>query len=86
MRWCGSATMKQVVRPGRTAAREQPPLGRVQVLCLVHQDVQVRVRSRLAQQVRGLVGSLQVGGLAGAGEFGGDLLCGPPRPGCAEPW
>ena len=56
---------EQVVRAGRDGGAEQAPLGRVQVLGLVHQDVAVGQRSRLAEQAGGLVGQLQVGGLAG---------------------
>ena len=69
---------EQVVRARRHGRAEQPPLGRVQVLGLVHEDVPVARRSRLPEQPGGLVGQLQVSGLAGGGEFGGDLLRGPP--------
>ena len=69
---------EQVVRAGRDGGAEQAPLGRVQVLGLVHQDVAVSQRSRLPEQAGGLVGQLQVGGLAGGSQFGGDLLGGLP--------
>ena len=65
---------EQVVRAWIDGRAEQPPLGRVQVLGLVHQDVPVARRSRLAEQVGGLVGQLEVGGLAGCGELGRDPL------------
>ena len=69
---------EQVIRARRHGSAEQPPLGWVQVLGLVHEDVPVARRSRLPEQVRGLVGQLQVSGLADRGEFGGDLLRGLP--------
>ena len=69
---------EQVVRARRHGRAEQPPLGWVQVLGLVHEDVPVRRRSRPPQQVRGLVGQLQVSGLARRGQFGRDLLRGLP--------
>ena len=69
---------EQVVRAFGDGSAEQPPLGGVQVLGLVHQDVPVARRSRLPEQVRGLVGQLQVRGLAGRGELGRDLLGGLP--------
>ena len=50
----------------------------MQILGLVHEDVPVARRSRLPEQVRGLVGQLQVSGLADRGEFGSDLLCDLP--------
>ena len=53
---------------------------RVQVLGLVHQDVPVARRSGLPEQARGLVGQLQVGGLAGGTQLGHDLLSGLPHP------
>jgi hypothetical protein len=56
---------EQVVRAGRDGGAEQAPLGWVQVLGLVDQDVAVGQRSRPAEQAGGLVGQLQVGGLAG---------------------
>ena len=65
---------EQVVGAGIDGRAEQPPLGRVQVLGLVHQDVPVARRSRLAEQLGGLVGQLEVGGLPGCGELGRDPL------------
>ena len=50
----------------------------MQVLGLVHQDVPVARRSLLPEQARGLVGQLQVGGLAGGSQLGGDPLNGLP--------
>ena len=70
---------EQVVRAGRDRGAEQPPLGRVQVLGLVHQDVPVGRFLRLAEQVRRLAGQLQVSGLAGVGQFRGDPLGGLPH-------
>ena len=70
---------EQVVRAGRDRGAEQPPLRRVQVLGLVHQDVPVGRFLRLAEQVRRLAGQLQVSGLAGVGQFRGDPLGGLPH-------
>ena len=79
MRWCGSAAMNRSSGPGGDGGAEQPPLGRVQVLGLVHQDVPVARRLPASpEQAGGLVGQLHVGGLAGRGELGGDLLGGLP--------
>ena len=38
------------------------------------------LRSGLPEQMRGLVGQLEVGGLAGGGQLGRDLLGGLPYP------
>ena len=78
MRWCGSAAMNRSSGPSGYGRAEQPPLRGVQVLGLVHQDVPVARRACLPEQVRGLVGQLQVRGLAGSGQLRSDLLGGLP--------
>ena len=56
---------EQVVGSRRHGGAQQPPLSRVEVLSLVHDHVPVQGLAGLAQQVGGLVGELDVGGLAG---------------------
>ncbi len=74
--WVGGD--EQVVGAGIDGGAEQPPLGGVQVLSLVYQDVPVARCSRLPEQLRGLVGQLEVGGLPSRGKFGRDPLCDMP--------
>jgi len=50
----------------------------VQVLGLVYQDVPVVRCCRLPEQLRSLVGQLEVGGLPSRGKFGRDPLCDTP--------
>ena len=69
---------EQVIRAGSDGGAEQPPLGGVQVLGLVDEDVPVARCSRLPEQARGLVGQLEVGGLPSRGKFGRDPLCDMP--------
>ena len=78
MRWCGSAAMNRSSGPRLDGRAEQPPLGGMQILGLVHQDVPVARCSRLPQQLRGLVGQLEMGGLPSRGKFGRDPLCDIP--------
>lgn len=52
----------------------------MQVLGLIHDHVLVARRPGLQQQVRSLVGELEVSGLPGGGKTAGYLLCGLPDP------
>src|SRR5437899_13038826 len=65
---------EQVVGAGLDGGAEQPPLGGVEVLGLVYQDVPVARRPCLAEQLRCLVGQLKMGELPSRGKFGRDPL------------
>ena len=52
---------EQVIRPGRDSRLQQAPLGGVQVLAFVHDDMPVQGDTGFAEQVGRLVGELEVG-------------------------
>ena len=68
---------EHVVGSRRHGGAQQPPLGRVEVLGLVHDHVPVQGLAGVAQQVGGLVGELDVGGAGQRRrEFCGDAFGG----------